>query len=63
MAVVNTIILIRGLVLQNVDANAAKDLMAHLVDLQANLDDVNKYSFPLFRILLIVCIVKLVSKL
>jgi phosphoglucomutase len=27
---------------ENVDANAAKDLMAHLVDLQSNLDGVNK---------------------
>lgn len=64
VAVVNTIIFIRGVVLQNVDANAAKDLMAHLVDLQSNLDDVNKYSFPpIFRILLFVCIEKLISKL
>ena len=46
MAVVIINIFISGLILQNVDANAAKDLMAHLVDLQSNLDDVNKYSFP-----------------
>lgn len=30
---------------QNVDADAAKEFMKHLVDLQSNLPEVNKYVF------------------